>query len=570
MKPDTSTDRPDITRSAAAFALVAVMLALGALYARTVHYPFLQGDDGFIVTQQPEVMQGLSWHGARWVFTHLHFGLWMPVTSLSHMLDVSLYGDWAGGHHLSSLLWHVLTVLAFYGAARALVGRRDAAIVAAALFALHPLRVESVAWVAGRKDLTAGFFFALALWAHARYANRPGTARYLAVLLAGALAMMGKTSAVVLPGVLLLLDLFPLGRYAARGGGFPSLARRAALLFAEKLPLTVFALAVTALAWRGEKIIAGLSTADGHSPLAGVLAAAVHYVHYLRLFFLPVGLSPTYIDAVSTDSVGVTAAKVAVFVLVCVAALALSRRMPWVTVGWVWFVGAMVPVIGFVKFGATPCADRFSYLPAMGLSVAVAWVLVDLPWGRAPRALLCVVLALALAVLSWGQVGIWKDTWSLFERKMQVYPNDAPTFSKAGEWLLQKGDVDGAIKCYRDALRIAPNSADDYYNLGSALMGRNGEEAAQWLEKATRLNPNDGPAWINLGCALMELKRPQDALRPLQEGVRLQPNDANARVNLGVALLRVEKREEARAVFEQALALDPLNAAAKANLQALR
>ncbi len=569
MKPCTPTDRPDITRIAAAAFMAAVLLALAALYARTAQYPFLQGDDQSIVTQQPEVMAGLSWHGVAWAFTHLHFGLWMPVTSLSHMLDASLFGDWAGGHHLASVLWHMLAVLAFFGAARALTGRRDAAVVAAALFALHPLRAESVAWVAGRKDLTAGLFFALALWAHARHAQRPGAARYFLVLLTGALAMMGKTSAMVLPGVLLVLDAFPLGRYAAPDGSMRFSARRAAVLFAEKIPLMVLALAVTVLAWQGEKTVGALAVVEKHSPLAGLAAAPAHYLHYLRVFLLPFGLSPVYLDSALTGSAGVMAMKTALFVLVCIAACALRRRMPWVTVGWVWFVGALVPVIGIVRFGESPCADRFSYIPAMGLSIAAAWMLVNLPVNRAPRTLLCTGLAIALAALTWGQAGIWRDTWHLFERKMQVYPNDAPTFSKAGGWLLEKGDADGAIRCYREALRIAPDSADDCYNLGSALMDRNAGEAVQWLEKATRINPNDGPAWTNLGCALMELKRPQDALKPLQEGVRLQPKDSNARVNLGVALLRADRKDEARAALEQALALDPANTAAQANLRLL-
>jgi tetratricopeptide (TPR) repeat protein len=570
MKPDGSTERPDIARAAVAAAMAALLLLLAALYARTAQYPFLQGDDASIVTRQPEVMRGLSWHGVAWAFTHLHFGLWMPVTSLSHMLDVSLFGDWAGGHHLSGVLWHMLAVLAFFGAARALTGRRDAAVVAATLFALHPLRVESVAWVAGRKDLTAGLFFALALWAHVRHARRPGVARYSAVFLAGALAMLGKTSAAVLPGVLLLLDIFPLGRYAAQGGEFRLLARRALVLFAEKLPLVVLALVVIALAWRGEKAIGALVSFDEHPPLAGLAAAAAHYLHYLRVFFLPFGLSPAYIDDALAGSAQVTGGGIAIFALVCATALALCRRAPWVTTGWVWFVGALVPVIGLVKFGASPCADRFSYIPSMGLSLAFAWVLTSVPLGRALRVLLYATLALVLASLSWGQVGVWRDTWSLFERKMQVYPDDAPTFSKAGEWLLEKGDAEGAAKCYREAVRIAPDSADNCYNLGSALMERNPEEAAQWLEKAARLNPGDGAAWTNLGCALMNLQRPREALAPLQEGVRLQPKDANARVNLAVALLRAGKREDARAALEQALALDPLNAAARANLESLR
>jgi len=257
-------------------------------------------------------------------------------------------------------------------------------------------------------------------------------------------------------------------------------------------------------------------------------------------------------------------------VVLSLGALAFRRKTPWLAVGWFWFLVTLVPVIGLLPYGASPYADRYMYLPGMGLSLAVAWTLVSLPLDRTLRVSLCAALLLACAGLSGRQVGAWHDNWSLFARKMRVFPNDAPTFSKAGEWLLGQGDLDRAITCYRDAVRLAPDRADYYYNLGSALMDRNPEEAAQWLQKAVKLNPNDGPAWTNLGCALMSLKRLEEALPPLREGVRLQPNDANARVNLGVALLRSGNREEARAAFGEALALDPANAAAKANLGLLR
>ena len=566
MKPCPSTDRPDISRIAAAAAMAAVLLLLVILYARTACYPFIEGDDAAMVTQHPVVKLGLSWHGLLWALTHGLYGIWMPLTALTHMTDVSLFGSWAGGHHLTSVLWHVLAVLAFYTALRVLTGVRGASLLAAALLAVHPLCVEDVAWVSSRKDLVCGVFFALALLAHGWYAQRPGLFRYAVVFAMALLALAGKTSAAPIPAVLLLLDAWPLGRFRT-GDNAKCSPRRALWLVAEKIPLGLLAVAVMAVTWRAQHEVGAVAETGAPPFVLRVAAMGGCYVHYLAAFFGPFNLSPSYpypplvLWKASGSWVLVAA--------LTLGALAARRKAPWLAVGWFWFLAALVPVSGLMPYGTAPYADRYMYLPGMGLCLAAAWTLATLPLGRVLRGALCIALVLILAGVSWGQVGVWRDTWSLFARKMQVCPNDAPTFSKAGEWLLKKGDLDGAIRCYRDAARLAPGNAGYCYNLGSALMDRNPEESVPWLEKATRLNPGDGPAWTNLGCALMNLKRPQDALAPLREGVRIQPNDANARVNLGVALLRTGNREEARAVFGQALALDPLNAAAKSNLKLL-
>ncbi len=575
MKPGKSkaksppvVERPDdITRIAAVAAMAAVLVAVVVLYARTAQFPFIQGDDWSMVSRHPVIKEGLTWHGLAWSLTHGLYGIWMPLTALTHMTDMNLFGDWAGGHHLVNLFWHLLAVVAFYAALRVLTGARGASLLAAALFAVHPLGVEDVAWVSSRKDLVCGVFFALALLAHAWYARRPGCLRYAVVFVAVLLALAGKTSAAPLPAILLLLDAWPLGRFRANGDA-KGFARRALWLLAEKIPLVLLSVAVSVVTWRAQHEV-GAITEKGVPPSAErVAGVGVNYVHYLTSFFWPFRLSPQHPFPPFVPW-KVIAAWCLVAVL-SVVVLAFRRRSPWLAVGWFWFLAALVPVVGFLPYGTVPYADRYMYIPGMGLALAVVWTITALPLRPIPRTSLCAALVLVLTGVSWVQVGIWRGTWSLYEQKMRVYPNDAATYSKAAEWLGQNGDPDRAIKCEREAVRLAPDTEEYCYNLGTALIARNPEEAVQWFEKAVRLNPDYGLAWGNLGVALMNLKRPQDALAPLGEAVRLQPGNAVPLVNLGAALLRTGKREEGRTALEKALALDPQNAAAKANLQLLR
>lgn len=567
VKPPPSVERADITRSAAAAVMAAVLFAVAVLYARTAQFPFIQGDDWSLVSQHPVIKQGLTWHGLSWPLTHGLYGIWMPLTALTHMTDVSLFGAWAGGHHLVSVFWHLLAVLAFYAALRALTGARGASLVAAALFAVHPLAVEDVAWVSSRKDLVCGVFFALALLAHGWYARCPGLLRYAAVFFAALLALSGKTSAAPLPAILLLLDAWPLGRFHAEGGAKQAV-QRALWLAAEKMPLVLLGMAVSVVTWRAQHAL-GAVTEKGVPPSAErVAAVGENYVHYLASFFWPFSLSaqhpfPPFVLWKIIGAWGLVA-------VLSVVVLAFRRKSPWLAVGWFWFLAALVPVVGLLPYGTVPYADRYMYIPGMGLALAVAWTLTELPSGRVPRVVLCAVVVLVLTGFSWGQVGVWRDTWSLYERKMKVYPNDAATFSRAAQWLSEQGDLERATQCDREAVRLAPDMDEYCYNLGTDLVAQHPEEAAQWFEKATRLNPKNGNAWGNLGVAFINLKRPQDALAPLAHAVTLQPTNPVPLVNLGSALLHAGKMKEARVALEQALVLDPQNAAAKANLQQIR
>jgi len=554
--------------------IAAVLLLVAAIYARTAAYPFLDYDDGHIVYNHPVVNQGLSWHGLYWSLTHALYGVWMPATAFTHMTDVTLFGQWAGGHHLMSVLWHALGVLAFYVALRALTGARGASLLAAALFAVHPLRVEDVAWVSSRKDIVCGVFFALALLAHARYARRPGPFRYALLLAASLLALAGKTSALALPAVLLLLDAWPLGRFRTAPGVKPFL-KRAFRLALEKAPIGMIALAVLAVTWRAQHAEGSIVSADNTASGLNAAEVGVNYVHYFGAFLWPSGLSPHY--PFYTLVPWKAAAAWMLLLFLSLVALALRRSRPWLAVGWFWFLVIMVPVIGFVHYGNAPYADRHMYLSGMGLSLALAWSLGEAGervsccrGGTSARVIAAIVLVLALAGLSWRQTGFWRDGNTVFSRVARLYPDDDLAQAKLGDYRYAGGDLQAAKTHYLNALRVRPNAPDWNYNLGSMLLESDPAAALPLLEKAARLAPDRGDMQTNLGCALLQAKQAAAALPHLEAGARLDPKNPNAHINLGVACMNLGRNGEARAAFGRALALDPANAAARANLKLLK
>ena len=548
-----------------------LLLLVVFLYARTAAYPFLNYDDGHIIFNHPVVKQGLHGDGVLWFLAHPLYGIWMPVTALTHMADTSLFGPWAGGHHLASAFWHAMTVLAFYAALRTLTGARGMSLFAAALFAVHPLAVEDVAWLSSRKDLISGLLFAVALIAHARHARRPGLLRYAALLAAVLLAFAGKTTAMPLPAVLLLLDAWPLGRFRTESPA--AFLRSAQTPILEKIPMGLLALAVFAVTLHAQREAGSLP--GGMPPLsARVASVGANGMHYLASWLWPLHLSPHYPrTALSPLS---AAAGWGMIALLTAAALLLRRKCPPLTVGWCWFLLALVPVSGLIPYGNAPYADRHMYLPGMGLSLAAAGALTAAAsrWKHhtAVRRLLPAFAALPvilLAALAWRQTAFWRNDEAVFTRVMQLHPEDDLAHAKLGDICYARGDLDGAKRHYEEALRLQPGVAEWHYNLGSMLTDTDPAAAAALCEAATRLNPQDGPAWTNLGYALLQLHRTAEAVPPLREGARLQPDNANAHLNLGVALLRLGDRKQARAAFQRALELDPQNAAAKANLAIL-
>jgi tetratricopeptide (TPR) repeat protein len=535
-----------VTIAAVALALIAITLTV---YAPVRHHGFLTWDDTLYVTQNPEVLRGLTWHGVRWAFTTGYAWNWHPLTWLSHMLDVQLYGRDAGLHHLTNVLLHVANTLLLFGLLHRTTGDVARSGFVAALFGVHPLHVESVAWVAERKDVLSGLFWMLTLWAYAGYARRPSAGRYAAVLVLFALGLMSKPMVVTLPFVLLLMDVWPLRRLPA---GWR--------LVWEKLPLLALAAAasaVTFLVQQRDGAVPGIESL----PLGLRLQnAVVSYAAYVRTTLWPARLAAFY---PYPASFGASRVLAAIALLVGASVLAwVFRRRGYVLVGWLWFLGTLVPVIGFVQAGNQALADRFMYVPLVGLLVVIAWGAPDV-LGRWPGARLVLPFGAGLAVAASvvgarAQVEHWRDDATLWEHALVVTSGNHVAHTNVGNILMRQGRVDEAIPHYAEALRVRPAFALAHGNLGLALaaQGRLGDALDHYAE-ALRLDPRYAEAHYNMSLDLAKLGRNEEAIAHLEEAVRLKPEAAEPHRVLGVMLAALGRTTEAAAQFGEALRLDP-------------
>ena len=534
----------DARRAGAASAALA--LACVAVYGRTLGFDFVNTDDGQYIVEHAVVREGWSLAGLRLAFTGIHHGNWHPLTTLSQLLDCELYGLAPWGHHLGNVALHAAVAVALFRALFELTGRLARSAAVAGLFALHPLRVESVAWVSGRKDLLSGLCFALALHAHARLA-RAGAAqrrRWLAAV-AGcfALGLMSKPVLVTLPCVLLLLDVWPLGRLRSEG---------ARALVAEKLPLFGLAAVSSALTvWAQRGAVIEL---DALPLPARLLNALLSVEVYLRELLWPAGLSPFYPHPGGLLS----PARALPGALIVAGMLALGWRLreraPYVAVGWLWFLGMLVPVLGIVQVGAQAHADRYTYLPQIGLCWAAVWGVADL-WSRAklaPNALVALAIALLalLGALSARQVGAWRDSESLWRRALAVDPrNHVALFGLARE-RAERGLRDEAAQLYAQAIAMEPRYPEARANLGVTLieLGRL-DEGIEQLRAAVELRPQHARSRANLGRALAGRGELDAGLRECRRALELAPEDALVRETLALVLLARGLREEGRAEY---------------------
>ena len=512
-----------------------LLLAVALVFGQTVRHEFVNYDDNKYVYENPRVAQGLSARGIVWAFTAIHFNNWHPLTTLSHMLDCQLYGLHAGGHHLTSVLLHAVVAILLFLVLLRITGDLWPSAFVAAVFAIHPLRAESVAWVAERKDVLSGLFFMLTLWAYAGYARRPfSLGRYLTVVLLFALGLMAKPMLVTLPFVLLLLDYWPLGRIGLHTAG---ISRRVVV---EKLPL----LALTAASCVATVIAQGTGViAIDVIPLPSRIAnALVSYLAYIRDIFYPVGLAVLYpypegglpIWKVAASSLAVTG--------ISTAALVWRRRFPYLFVGWFWYVGMLVPVIGLVQVGLQSMADRYTYLPQIGLCIAVTWGVAQLAvsWRYRFRvygatAALAVLLLMGLA---WRQTSYWRDSETLWTHTLAYTTHNFLPHNNLGLALAQKGQVDEAVTHFRKALEIKPDYANAHQNLGVALEGRGQSDAAiAHYQRALELKP-DYPdiTHNNLGSALARRGQLDAAIVHFRKALELRPDYVEARNNLDLAL----------------------------------
>jgi protein O-mannosyl-transferase len=483
-------------RNAALFVLLAVPVC--AVFGRAVAFPFVNFDDNTYVYDNPFVAQGLSLEALGWALTTTRGGIWHPLTWLSHLLDVELFGLRPWGHHLVSVLLHALNAGLLFVVLRRLTGARWRSWLVAALFALHPLRVQSVAWVSERKDLLSALLGLTALLLYLRYARRPSRGGYLALAAVFALGLAAKPMLVTLPLLLLLLDWWPLGRFSFRASAAGRGPGPAALL-REKAALLAIAVLFGIVSIHAQRSVGALMDLDAY-PLAGRVAnALVATAGYLGKLLFPANLAVFYPlrpgGAVWPAAAGALAALAGITAV----AAREARRRPYLLAGWLWYLATLLPVSGLIQVGHQAMADRYTYLPLIGLQLAAVWALAEIS-RRRPRLRAALVVAAAavlpaLAAASWREVGHWRDSEHLMRRALAVTRDNFTAHNNLATALMTQARYDEAVPHLEAALRIRPDHFNAHLNLGQILLMRGrAREAAALFAEAARLDPGSADA----------------------------------------------------------------------------
>jgi hypothetical protein len=536
----------------------ALVVLVVAVFAQARGFSFLHFDDQTYVAKNPDVASGLTAHSVVWAFTTGRAANWHPLTWLSHMADVELFGMWAGGHHLVSVAIHAATTLLLFGFLLGLVARPSTAAALAALWAIHPLRCESVLWVAERKDVLSGLFWMATVLAWTRYAaGSRSRGAYALALLWFVLGLLAKPMLVTLPIVLVLLDVWPNGRRGTRS------------LLVEKVPFLVLALAsaiVTFLVQQGGGAVARVEQVPTGLRIANAIVAVPTYL--FRILW-PTRLAVFYPFEPAIPSWQVVSGA-ALIALVTTAAVALRRRSPFVASGWGWFLVSLVPVIGLVQIGFQASADRYTYLPSIGLLLLLAGGIQRIETTRpaAGRAAgwLCAAAVLPLALLAHRQAATWRDGVRLFTHAIEVTGSNYVAERQLANALRDAGREDEAIELRIRQLRVAalPGERD---REGLALLDSGHvEPARQVLEVEVQVNPGNWEALCHLGIALGMQGRLDEAAARFEESTRVKPDYAPAYYNLGLARERQGRDDEAVAAYRRSLELDPQNADGRSNL----
>ena len=537
-------------------------------------HDFIVLDTADYVSENPIVQKGLTKRGSIWAFTTVEKFYWHPLTWLSHMLDCQLFGLSPGMHHLTNLLFHLANSLVLYLVLIKMTGSRWRSAFVAALFALHPLHVESVAWVAERKDVLSTFFWLLTMWAYAFYAERPTLSRYLLVFFFYALGLMAKPMLVTLPFVLLLMDYWPLERFQHPGWGNRSnsmaLKRSHIQLILEKIPLFALAAGLSIVTFIGQQRAGAVAPLDVISLNIRVANAVVSYVSYMGKAIWPSNLAVIYPYSETLVAWQFIAAGL---FLIClsVAFVKTSRKRPYLFVGWLWYLGTLVPVIGLVQSGPQAMADRFTYIPLIGLFILFTWGVYDLVrrwrFQGIVLPLSAVLILLVLMVCTWYQVRHWKNSTTLFTRTLDVTLNNWLVHYNMGFALERQGKLEEAVGHFSEALRYNPSYVNAYYALGSVRLRQEKlDEAIRHFSEALGLKPDYVEAHNSLGVALERQGRTEEAVGHYSEALRINPDYAEAHFNLGIVLMRQEKFKEAMGHYSEALRINPDYAKAHYNM----
>jgi tetratricopeptide (TPR) repeat protein len=566
--------------------LLCLLLAAAALavYWPVQNYNFINLDDPTYVAENGHVQAGLTGESFIWAFTATDTANWHPLTWISLMLDCQLYGLNPAGHHLTNVLLHTASTILLSLVLFGMTGSRWCSAFVAALFALHPLHVESVAWVAERKDVLSTLFWMLTLWAYLGYTQRPGVIRYLLIMLTFALGLMAKPMLVTLPCVLLLLDYWPLQRIelGQSAPGLPAAASHpsstvekpgghAFRLLLEKTPLFVLAAVSSVVTFLVQKSEGAVGALEVYPLKIRIANALVSYVSYIIKMIWPQNLAVFYPHPGQSLPMWQAAAAGLLLVLLSIAVIRAGRRQPYLPVGWFWYLGTLVPVIGLVQVGAQAMADRYTYVPLIGLFIMAAWGVPELmeKWHhrRAALGVSAALVLFALMTCARLQLRHWKNSIALLSHTHAVTAPSYLVHNNLGSALNELGKYDEAIAHYTEALRIRPNVAEPHYNLGTALarQGKLRESISHYTE-ALRIEPGYAEACNNLGEVLRQQERYDEAISYYSKALQLRPDYPEAHSNLGIALAQQGKLKKAMAHFSEALRLQPDYAAAHFNL----
>ena len=555
-----------------ALIVAALAFATLAVYGQVINHQFISLDDDIYIRDNAMVIGGLTLKGMAWAFTTFHAANWHPLTWFSHMVDSQVFGLNAGGHLSVNVLIHVSNTLLLFFFLKRVTGARWSSAIVAALFALHPLHVESVAWAAERKDTLATFFGLLSLLAYARYAETASWKRYALVALWLSLGLMAKPMLVTWPFVLLLLDYWPLRRLEWQpADGIRRLARAWVPLIREKLPLfclVAASMVVTYIAQSHGGAVRGFVDAPLSLRLSNAL---VSYAKYLLLTVWPSGLGVYYPFSPAGVPTWQLAAALVLIAAITAVALREARKRPYLITGWLWFLGTLVPVIGLVQVGGQSMADRYYYIPSIGLLMAIVFVLADLAiaWriGRAGVALVSAAGVLLFGSLTALQVSRWRDSTTLFEHTLSVTSDNLVVQYNLGYVLGEERKYDEAVPHFLEALRIKPDFFDALINMGVTLLEEGKPaEAISYYHRALDVEPKSAKAHMQLALALVRQEKVDDALQHFYRALELSPDNADIRTNLGLILVRLGKLSEAAAQLNEALHLNPNSAEAHNNL----
>jgi tetratricopeptide (TPR) repeat protein len=524
-------------------------------------HEFIVFDDDLYVTDNPSVYRGLTLPGVAWAFGATRAANWHPLTWLSHMLDCQVFGLNPAGHHLTGLFFHLAAAVLLFVVLNRMLQAPWVSAFVAALFALHPLHVESVAWVAERKDVLSTFFWILTMWAYVRYLDRPGAGRYLWIVVAFTLGLLSKPMLVTLPFVLLLLDYWPLGRL-----DLDRWRTQALPLVAEKVPLIVLAAAssaVTLLVQQGGAAVRPLEILPVSARIANAL---VSYVAYIGKMIWPRDLA-VYYPYEQAAPLWQAAGAGLLLLAITLTAIHYGKKRPYLPVGWFWYLGTLVPVIGLVQVGGQAMADRYTYVPLVGLFISAAAGAAEVAARRrVPAAAMSAVAAALLAAfiaVTEVQLSHWHDSIRLFRHTLAAAGDSALIHNNLAVALDRRGRIEEALHHYRQALRFASveiiwDAAISHYNIGNALMrlGKTEEAIAAFME-ALRINPAHAEAHNGWGLALKQQGRNTAAIEHYREALRLNANCAEAHTNLAVALEQEGRADAAIDHYRETLRLKP-------------